>query len=134
MKTSWPKQAAATHLGLGVATSPNKIANALALYFCAASLYHPHWFVRESWLWHVLLPRLDSDSYQGDALQYAKKIFQISLQLMTCENIPTGYLCVVTTVFSQQDGISIFEFPTRFLEIFCRDLTSSLTSLSNLSN
>jgi hypothetical protein len=38
-KISRPKQAAATHLELGVATSANKIANALALYFCAASLY-----------------------------------------------------------------------------------------------
>jgi hypothetical protein len=28
-----------------------------------------------------------------------------------CENILSGYLCVVTTVFSQQDGFSIFKFP-----------------------
>jgi hypothetical protein len=33
-------------------------------------------------------------------------------------------------VWSQQ-GISIFEFPERFLEISCKDLTS-FTSLSNL--
>jgi hypothetical protein len=60
--------AAATHLELGVATSANKIANALALYFCAASLYYGYWFMREGLLWHV--PRLNSNpSYHGDALQ-----------------------------------------------------------------
>jgi hypothetical protein len=47
-KILWPKQAAATHLEVGVATSTNKIANALALYFYAASLYYSYWFVRES--------------------------------------------------------------------------------------
>ncbi len=43
------------------------------------------------------------------------------------ENILTsGYLCVMTTVFSQQKGISIFKFPKWFSEISCRDLTSFL--------
>jgi hypothetical protein len=49
-KISQPKQAAATHLELRVATSTNKIANELALYFCVASLYYSYWFMRESWL------------------------------------------------------------------------------------
>jgi hypothetical protein len=40
-----------------------------------------------------------------------------------CDNILRGYLCVVTTVFSQQDGIYGFKFLKRFLEISCRDLT-----------
>jgi hypothetical protein len=40
------------------------------------------------------------------------------------ENICSGYLCEVSTVFSQQDGISISKFPEKFLEISCRDLTS----------
>jgi len=31
-----------------------------------------------------------------------------------CDNILSGYLCVVTTVFSQQDGIYGFKFLTRF--------------------
>ncbi len=135
-----PKQAAATHLELGVTTISNKIANSLALCFCAASLHYAHWFMRERWLWHMLLPRLDSDFYLGDALQNRKQLFFSRLLLMTeyfimreCENILSGYLCVVTTVFSQQDRISIFKFPKRFLEISCRDLTS-FTSLSNLSN
>ncbi len=43
-----PKQAAATHLELGVATSASKIANVLVLFFCAALLYYSYWFVRES--------------------------------------------------------------------------------------
>ena len=40
-----------------------------------------------------------------------------------CDNILSGYLSVVTTVFSQQDGIYGFKFPKRFLEISSRDLT-----------
>jgi hypothetical protein len=39
-----------------------------------------------------------------------------------CNNILSGYLCAVTTVFSQQDGI--YKFPQRLSEISCRDLTS----------
>jgi hypothetical protein len=34
-----------------------------------------------------------------------------------CDNIRSGYLSVVTTVFSQQDGIYGFKSPKRFLEI-----------------
>ncbi len=74
--------AAATHLELGIATSASKISNALALYFCAASLYYGYSFVREGLLWHV--PRLDSNpSYHGDSLPYAKQLFYISLPQMT---------------------------------------------------
>ncbi len=40
-----------------------------------------------------------------------------------CYNILSGYLSVVTTVFSQQDGIYGFKFAKRFLEISSRDLT-----------
>ena len=40
-----------------------------------------------------------------------------------CDNILSGYLCAVTAVFSQQDGIYGFKFPKRFLEISSRDLT-----------
>ncbi len=46
------------------------------------------------------------------------------------ENILNGYLYVVTTVFSHQDGSYGFKFPSRFLEISCRDLTLFLFSLS----
>ncbi len=70
-KILWPKQAAATHLELRVATGANKIANMLALYFCATSLYYSYWLVRENWLWHVPF-RLDTFSF-GDALQNAKQ-------------------------------------------------------------
>jgi hypothetical protein len=49
-KITGPKQAAATHLELEVTTSTNKIANSLALHFCATPLYYAHSFMRESWL------------------------------------------------------------------------------------
>jgi hypothetical protein len=126
-----PKQAAATHLELGVATSATKNANALALYFCTPSLYYSFWFVRESWFWYVLC-RLDSFFF-GDALQNAKQLFYISLPLMTkycimreCENIFRGYLYNGDLVFVILKGISIFLFPRRFLEISSRDLNFSL--------
>ena len=71
------------------------------------------------------LPLLAFDeSYQDDVLQFAKQLFSVRLLLMTkffvmreCDNILSGYLCAVTTVFSQQDGIYGFKFPKRFLEI-----------------
>ncbi len=77
-----------------MASSATKITNAEILYYCAAY----YWFVREGLLWHVT--RLDSNlSYHGDALQYAKQLFLISLPQMTkyCvmreyENIFCGYL------------------------------------------
>jgi hypothetical protein len=34
-----------------------------------------------------------------------------------CENIPTWISLCLTTVFSQQGGISFFLFPKRFLEL-----------------
>jgi hypothetical protein len=67
---------------------------------------------------------LRPDSYFGDALQNAKQLFFSRLPQMTkyfvmreCENIPMWIFLCVTTVFSQQVGISIFKFPKRFLEI-----------------
>jgi hypothetical protein len=76
-----------------------------------------------------VLPRLDS-YYFGDASQNAKQLFSVKLLLITkyfvmreCENILNGYLYVVATVFSQQDGIYDFEFPKRFWGISSRDLT-----------
>jgi hypothetical protein len=48
-----------------------------------------------------------------------------------CDNILRGYLYVVTTVLSHQDGIYGFKFPNRFSEISCscRDLTSLFKAL-----
>jgi hypothetical protein len=61
------------------------------------------------------------DSYHGGMLQFVKQLFSVRLPFMTkffvmreCDNILSGYLCVVTTVFSQQDGINGFKFLTRF--------------------
>ena len=77
------------------------------------------------------------ESYNDDVLQLAKQLFSVRLLLMTkffvmreCDNILSGYLCAVTTEFSQQDGIYGFKFPKRFLEISSRDLT--LSSLSSI--
>jgi hypothetical protein len=82
-----------------VQSSASKISNAAIHYYCATLLKYTHTFVRESWLWHVLLPRLDSDSSHGDMSQYAKQLFYISLPLMTkycvmreCEHILCEYL------------------------------------------
>jgi len=81
-------------------------------------------FVKESWLWCVRRVIFDSliplwpDFCFEKALQNAKQLFFIRLQQMTkyfvmreCENIPTWISLCVTTVFSQQGGISVFKFP-----------------------
>jgi hypothetical protein len=59
-----------------------------------------------------------------------KKLFYVRLLLMTkffvmreCDNILSGYLCAVTTVFSQQDGIYGLKFPKRFLEISSQEIS-----------
>ena len=61
------------------------------------------------------------DSYHGDVLQFTKQLFSVRLPLMTkffvmreCDDILSGYLSAVTTVFSQQDGIYGFKILTRF--------------------
>ena len=60
------------------------------------------------------------ESYHDDVLQFAKQLFSVRLLLMTKffvmkehDNILSGYLCAVTTVFSQQDGIYGFKFPNK---------------------
>ncbi len=107
----------------------HKITNVTIWYYCTAS----HRFMRESWLWHVLLPtgRLDSLFFR-DALQNAKQLFSTRLSKITkycimreCENILRGYLYDGDLVFVILKGVSIFKFPKRFLEISSRDLTSS---------
>jgi hypothetical protein len=115
--------------------------HAAICHYCA--VYYAHLFMKEIWLGHVLLPRLNSYSYFGDALQNAKQLFSVRLPLMTkyfvmreCENILSRCLCVVTTAFSQQDVISIFKFHKSsewFFEISCRDLSSLSTLFLFLS-
>jgi hypothetical protein len=90
---------------------------------------------KNMWLWIASFGK----SYNGDVLQYAKHLFSLGLPQMTkycvmreCYNILSGYLSVVTTVFSQQDGIYGFKFSKRFLEISFRDLT--LFILSSILN
>jgi hypothetical protein len=80
---------------------------------------------KKMWRWIASFGK----SYHGDVLQFAKQLFSVRLPLMTkffvmreCANILGGYLCVGTTVISQQDEIYGFKFLKRFLEISCRDL------------
>jgi len=118
-------------------TSATKIVD-MAFYYFASSLLHLHSLVREKMLWWLALARKKvlrwivsfGESYHGDVLQFAKQLFSVRLPLMTkffvmreCDNILSGYLCVVCTVFSQQDGINGFKFLKRFLEIFCAEIS-----------
>ena len=101
-------------------------------YHRAASLLHVYLLVREKMWWWLALARKKmwrwiasfGESYNDDVLQLAKQLFSVRLLLMTkffvmreCDNILNGYLCAVTTVFSQQDGIYGFKFPKRFSEL-----------------
>ena len=120
-----------------ILTSATKIAD-MAFYYFASSSLHVCLLVREKMCWWLALARKKmwrwiasfGESYHGDVLQFAKQLLPVRLLLMTkffvmreCDNILSGYLCAVTTVFSQQDGIYGFKFPKRFLEISSRDLT-----------
>jgi hypothetical protein len=126
------------HAANGVTTvsSATKITNDAIWYYCAAS----HGFLRESWLWHVLLPtnRLDS-LFSGDALQIAKQFFSTRLPQMMkycimreCENIIRGYLYVSDLAFVILKEIYGFQFPKRFLEISSRDVSSSFLNPNHL--
>jgi hypothetical protein len=135
------KQAAA----LGVATLQSRATEIVdvAFYYFASSSLHVCLLVREKMCWWLALARKKiwqwiasfGESYHGDVLQFAKQLLPVRLLLMTkffvmreCDK----YLCAVTTVFSQQDGIYGFKFPKRFLEISSRDLTLFSTLLSIL--
>jgi len=62
---------------------------------------------------------LRPDSHLGDATQMTKYFF-----VRECENIPTWISLCLTTVFSQQGGISVFKFPKRFFGVLLdKDLT-----------
>ena len=70
----------------------------------------------------------------GHAIQDEKQLFFSRLPQMTkyfvmreCENIPTWISLCLTTVFSQQGGISVFKFPKR-----CSELSWAKTSLYSL--
>jgi hypothetical protein len=110
----------------------------VAFYYFASSSLHVYLLVRETMLWWLALARKKmwrwiasfGESYHDDVLQFAKQLFSDRLLLMTkffvmreCENILSGYLCVVTTVFSQQDGIYGFKFSKTFLEISSSEIS-----------
>jgi hypothetical protein len=81
-KTTSQQGMQAAH-GVGkVQSNVTKITNVTIYYYFAASLYYTHLFVKESWLWHVYLPRLDSYFF-GDTLQNRKRLFFSRLPLMT---------------------------------------------------
>ncbi len=128
---------AASHGVAALHISASKILNVTTAHY-AVSLLHVCLFVREKMCWWLALAKKKMwlwiasfcKSYNGDVLQYAKQLFSLRLPQVTkccvmrkCGNILSGYLSVVTTVFSQQDGIYGFKFPRRFLEISSQDLT-----------
>jgi hypothetical protein len=105
---------------------------AASTYYFASSSLHVYSLMRETMLWWLALAKKKmwrwiasfGESYHDNVLQFAKQLFSVRLLLMTkffvmreCGNILSGYLCVVTTVFSQQDGIYGFKSPKMFLEI-----------------
>jgi hypothetical protein len=78
--------------GVATMSRATEISNAAIHFYCA---YYTHLFVRESWLWHVFLPRLNSNLF-GDTLQTAKQLFFSRLPQMIkycvmrdCDNIPS---------------------------------------------
>ena len=122
------KQAAALRVAT-LQSSATKIVD-VAFYYFASSSLHVYSLVREMmlgwlafakkhmWWWIASI----GESYHGDVLQFAKLLFSVRLLLLTkffvmreCDNILSGYLCAVTTVFSLQDGICGFKFPKRIL-------------------
>ncbi len=110
----------------------------VAIYYFASSSLYVCLLVREKMCWWLALARKKmwrwiaslGESYHNDVLQFAKQLFSVRLLLMTkffvmreCDNILSGYLCAVTTVISQQDGIYGFKFPTRFWEISSSEIS-----------
>jgi hypothetical protein len=90
-------------------------------------------FVREGWLWcvrRILSSLAGLNSVFGDAIQNATQLFfdrilQINkyFVMRECEHIGDTSIC-------SQEGISIFEFPERFLEISCRNLITFTISIT----
>jgi hypothetical protein len=82
---------------------------------------------KKMWRWIASF----GESYHDDMLQLAKQLFSVRLLLLMtnffvmreCDNILSGYLCALTTVFSQQNGIYSFKFPKRFLEISSSEIS-----------
>jgi hypothetical protein len=64
------------------------------------------------------------DSVFGDALQNATQIFFDRIPQMKKYFIMRECEHIGDTSISSHEGISIFKFPERFLEISCRDLIS----------
>jgi hypothetical protein len=82
-------------------------------------------FARESWLWcvrRVFSSLAGLDSVYGDTLQNAKQLFFDRIPQMNKYFIMRKCEHIADTSISSQEGVSIFKFPERFLEISCRDL------------
>jgi hypothetical protein len=134
---SWRlKQAAALRVAT-LQSSATEIVD-VAFYYFASSSLHVCLLVREKMCWWLALARKKmwqwiasfGKSYHGDVLQFGKQLFYVRLLLMTklfvmreCDNILSGYLCAVTPLFSQQDGIYGFKFPKGFLEISSQEIS-----------
>ncbi len=71
----------------------------------------------------VMSPKKLLDQFQR---VYFRCLPLLNVNCHICENILRGYLYVFDLAFSHHDGIHGFKFPSRFLGISCRDLTSLL--------
>ena len=88
---SAPAHKKATHTVVVAKSSATKIINEAIYTYCAASLLHVHWFVREKMWWWLDLARKKmwwwiasfGYSYHGDMLQYAKQLFSLGFLQMT---------------------------------------------------
>ncbi len=69
------------------------------------------------------------ESYHDDVLKFAKQLFSVRLLFMTkffvmreCDNILSGYLCAVTTVFVSKMEFTVLNSLKVFGDLFLRDL------------
>jgi hypothetical protein len=82
---------------------------------------------RESWLWcvrRVFSSLIGLNSVYRDALQNATQLFFDRILQMIKYFVTRECEHIGDTSIISQEGISIFKFPARFLEISCRDLIS----------
>jgi hypothetical protein len=99
-------------------------------------LSHCCMFVREGWLWcvrRVFSSLAGLNSVFGDALlQNATQLCFNTILQMNNYFVMREFEHIGDTSIFSQDGISIFTFPERFLEISWRDLTTFTISTTLL--
>jgi hypothetical protein len=92
-------------------------------------------FERESWLWcvrRVFSSLAGLNSVFGHSLQNATQLLFDRIPQMNKYFITRECEHIGDTSISLQEGISIFEFTKRFLEISCRDLVNFCFSTTSI--